>query len=316
MERSPEQLKKRERLIQLAGVLLMLSPLANFFLSVYFLDTVNNKWTPEGLSIIIRNGSPSHWVLWFSSFCVGAFMIKGRRASWMPVLAVLGVFVVFNFWNLKKDMQRSTVRPIVLLLTNMSIFALVYSQEFYQSSQPRLPKREPKPEEPPAEKPLLESKTETIKVEVPIVKEEPKVASESKWSLKSFTELAQTVKTNLTPSFPETQPVVQAEPQQAPRTKTRYTDYEVHVSDLLNKVVEFEGFGPWARITEANLTELHMEALGKTPPDIQNRRVEIVLRDKKVLKLRMARQSGPKFIFVYREMAQAKAKTNSASKTA
>lgn len=80
--------------------------------------------------------------------------------------------------------------------------------------------------------------------------------------------------------------------------------------------MEFEGFGPWARITEANLTELHMEALGKTPPDIQNRRVEIVLRDKKVLKLRMARQSGPKFIFVYREMAQAKAKTKPASKTA
>lgn len=302
MQRSPDQLKKRERLIQIAGILLMLSPFANFFLSVYFLDTVNNKWTPEGLGIIIKNGSPTHWLLWISSFIVGAAMLKGRRASWMPVLAVLGVFIIFNFWNLKKDMQRSTVRPIVLLLTNMSIFALVYSQEFHQSSQPRSRKKEK--EEPPSE---TSQNIELSQKTIPSESAEPVGAKEPSWSLKPFSELAASLKSSL--------PSMEPKPAPTPTPKksaARYTDYEVHVSDLLNKVVEFEGFGPWARITEANLTELHMEAIGKTPPNIQNRRVEIVLRDKKVLKLRMARQSGPKYIFVYREMAD----RNAASKTA
>ncbi len=257
--KNPDQLKKRERLIQLAGVLLMLSPLANFLLSVYFLDSVNNKWSIEGLGIILRSSSTSHLLLWCSSFVVGAFMLKGRRKSWMPVLAVLGMFIIFNFWNLKKDLQRSTIRPFILLLTNASIFALVYSQEFHQSSQPRVRKQTDKD---PPEREVVPAKFEIAK------------------------DLIQ-----------DSAPVSAAK-------KPRYTEYQVHVSDLLNKIVEFEGFGPWARITEANLTELHMEALGKTPPDIANRRVEIVLRDNKVLKLKMARQSGPKFIFVYRDLAQ------------
>lgn len=345
MERSPEQLKKRERLIQLAGILLMLSPFANFFLSVYFLDTINNKWTPEGLAIIIKNGSPTHWMLWISSFIVGAAMIKGRRASWMPVLAVLGVFIIFNFWNLKKDMQRSTVRPIVLLLTNMSIFALVYSQEFHQSSQPRARKKpEPVPE--PTPMPKIDPSPD-IGLDLATKDIEPK---ESKWSLKPLSNLAASISSSISIGIKSNIPSFETQSEELPaqnpypshheshpenekqqtesmsqskgtnsstaaqptkKNQTHYTDYEVHVSDLLNKVVEFEGFGPWARITEANLTELHMEAIGKTPPNIQNRRVEIVLRDKKILRLRMARQSGPKYIFVYRELTDRKSSPKS-----
>lgn len=286
--KNPDQLKRRERLIQLAGILLMLSPICNFLLSVYFLDSMNEKWSLEGLTIILKNSSSSHLILWFSSFCVGAFMLKGRRSSWMPVLAVLGVFIVFNFWNLKKDLQRSTVRPFILLLTNVSIFALVYSQEFHQSSQPRLRKKSDSNSVADAASP---AKNTTL----------PREQVPANFVLNHDTEKTSPEQVKIKDLAAKSSD--QKETAKA-KKKPRYTDYEVHVSDLLNKVVEFEGFGPWARITEANLTELHMEAMGASPPDIQNRRVEIILRDNKVLKLKMARQSGPKFIFVYRDLAQ------------
>lgn len=327
--KNPEQLKKRERLIQIAGVLLMLSPVCNFFLSVYFLDTANNKWTAEGLSIILSNTSPVHLFLWASSFVVGAFMLKGRRSSWIPVLAILGMFIVFNFWNLKKDLQRSSTRPFILLLTNMAIFGLVYSQEFHQSTQPRVkkPTKEPKPEDE-KDKPVLASAaTPTAEVPRESVPENfkidygtPEVAM--KKSLQDeVTPIPEFInkKEAPTPKFEIQKPGLQPEvvgptsdktvAEEKPliakkKKKPRYTDYVVHISDLLNKIVEFEGHGPWARITEANLTELTMEAIGPTPPEIERRRVEIVLRDNKVLKLKMARQMGPKYIFTYRDLAK------------
>lgn len=300
---NPEKLAKRERLIQVAGCLLMLSPFANFFLSVYFLDTVNNKWTMEGLGIIVRNGSTSHWILWCLSFLVGIFMLKGRRSSWIPVLAVLGIFIVFNFFNLKKDLARSPWRPWVLLLTNASIFALVYSQEFHQSTQPKVRK---KPDPVPEPVPEVETKPELMPEPVftPVQKSEP-LPSVQVFQAEEPTKPLEVAATPAAPRFAlNTWLKDKIAPLTAAKPQPTFTDYQVHVADLLNKVVEFEGHGPWARITEANLNELHMEAIGKTPKDIEKRKVEIILRDNRVLKLKMARFDGPKYIFVYRKVAK------------
>ncbi|PWU17842.1 MAG: hypothetical protein C5B49_08220 [Bdellovibrio sp.] len=130
-----QKLLHQERVIRTSGVLLMIAPFANFYLTI---DVVNlpGKWAPAVLFKLATGISPIHWILWVASFIVGTMMLKGKRSSWISVLAVLGFFIVFDVLQFKKDIQRGWTQPVVSLAVNVSIFMLVYLQEFRQASAP------------------------------------------------------------------------------------------------------------------------------------------------------------------------------------
>lgn len=130
------KLHHNERVIQASGLILMFSPLANFVLSVLPV-AIPGKWTLSGILILAQGVSLGHWVLWCASFFVGALMLKGRRSSWVFVLLILGCFIIFEFLNFRKSLQRGWWQPMLSMLANLFVFGAVYLQEFRQSSVPK-----------------------------------------------------------------------------------------------------------------------------------------------------------------------------------
>lgn len=129
------RLLQRERIIQIAGLLLMVSPFFNFFVPVALLEGVPNKWSVSMLWQIARAGSMIMWGLSVANIVIGFMMLKGRRASWVSVLVVLGFFIVYGVATLKRDMKSGWVQPVTLVLINIGLFGLIYSQEFFQIRQ-------------------------------------------------------------------------------------------------------------------------------------------------------------------------------------
>ena len=129
------RLLQRERIIQVAGFFLMVSPFFNFFVPYFFLEGLPNKWAFATLWQVARAGSLVMWLLSAANIVIGFMMLKGRRASWLSVLIVLGFFIVYGMATLKRDMKSGWVQPVTLVLINMGLFALIYSQEFYQIRQ-------------------------------------------------------------------------------------------------------------------------------------------------------------------------------------
>lgn len=246
-----QKLHHQERFIQLCGLVLICSPFANFYLSILPLD-VPGKWMPSTLFLLAKQTSMSHWVLWTASFFVGLMMLKGKRSSWLSVLAILGIFIVFDFFHLKRNLQNSWVQPFLSLATNMFIFGLVYLQEFRQSSAPKVQKAVPK--EDPKE---------------PILDLSPLIAA-------------------LKPKAPPIFEKASIEPAQDPD--------EIEISNILNYVVDFEGIGPWARVTGLSENEIHMECFLEPPLHIEKQAVDLVLGGH-VLILRMQSREGNALTF-------------------
>lgn len=147
VEPKPEKVKllQQEKVIRFSGLLMMISPFANFFLSVIPVQNVGDKTSLPVLMYLAKSISMTHWILWAGSFVVGSMMLKGRRSSWISVLVILGLFIVFDFWHLKRDLVRGWEQPVISITANLLIFILVYVQEFRQSSAPRRPVVQPRP---------------------------------------------------------------------------------------------------------------------------------------------------------------------------
>ena len=131
-----QRLLQREKYIRIAGLFLMVSPFFNLTVSIYAaLKHYNRALNTDVLAQILKNIPIHVWALWLPVFITGFMMFKGRRASWKVVLGLLGVFIGFNIVNFKNDMALGWFQPTLYLLTNISLFALVYSQEFHQEAQ-------------------------------------------------------------------------------------------------------------------------------------------------------------------------------------
>lgn len=131
-----QRLLQREKYIRVAGGFLMVSPFFNLAVSIYAALKHYNRALTYPVFVQILKGIPIHvWALWIPVFITGLMMLKGRRASWKVVLGLLGLFIVFNIINFKNDMVLGWFQPTLYLLTNISLFALVYSQEFHQAAQ-------------------------------------------------------------------------------------------------------------------------------------------------------------------------------------
>lgn len=245
-----QKLHHQERFIQICGVILTLSPFANFYLSILPLN-VPGKWMPATLLLLAKQTSMSHWALWTASFFVGLMMLKGKRSSWLSVLVILGVFIVFDFFYLKRNLQNSWVQPFLSLATNIFIFGFVYLQEFRQSSAPKIKPAAPVHAQADSAQPILD----------------------------------------LSPLIAAIKPKTPAPLLEAADVELAPDPDEVEISNILNYVVDFEGIGPWARVTGLRENEIHMECFLEPPLHIEKQSVDLVL-GRHVLILRMHSRQG------------------------
>ena len=122
-------LLRQQRVIQAFGIMMLLSPIVNLFLSIYPVKNPH-KWTWPVLKLLLNDISSVHWILWSCSVIIGLLMLKGKRDSWISVLGLLSLFIFYNLITLKSEMQKTGVLPVFLLLCNIGVFVVVYMAEF------------------------------------------------------------------------------------------------------------------------------------------------------------------------------------------
>lgn len=281
------KLIRQEKFIRFSGVMMMFSPFVNFALSIAPVQNVGDKTSLPVLWALARSINTIHLLLWAASFGVGLMMLKGRRSSWISVLAILGIFIVFDFLNLRKNSARGWEQPLISIGFNLAIFILVYVQEFRQSSQPRpkpvaqpKPVAPPKPIEPPQPKKPNPIVTWIRNVKLPEVKiPEIKLA-----------------KSTPPKPVPMTEPVVQS--RVAPKQEiTPVREFRMpKVPNLIGHVIHFDGHGPWARIVNLDERELYLRGFREPPPMLMKRAVEIDI-GKETYRLRMTSRQGQLYTF-------------------
>ena len=129
-----EKLHHNERIIQLAGLGMILSSFGNFILSL-LVKVSFEKLSYGTITHFISNLSKGHIFLWSASFLLGIYMLKGRRNSWISVLVVLVIFIVFELMHLRANLKGGSIQPYLSLLMNLTIFMVVYAQEFKQTGK-------------------------------------------------------------------------------------------------------------------------------------------------------------------------------------
>lgn len=126
------KLLQRERAIQIGGALLLLSPIFNLILSIALDSPHARPWSWNGITFFLKNVKTISWVLHALSIFVGALMLKGRRSSWILVLVVLGAYIVMNGLTFRQQARSGYFQPVMALAINLTLFFLVYLQEFHQ----------------------------------------------------------------------------------------------------------------------------------------------------------------------------------------
>jgi hypothetical protein len=124
-----KDLLRQQQVIQFFGVLMLLSPFANLYISIYTNPTIN-KWSWPILKLLLKEISIVHWILWSCSLIIGFMMLKGKRDSWISVLGLLSLFIFYNIITLKSEISKSGWLPVFLLLCNVVVFIVVYLAEF------------------------------------------------------------------------------------------------------------------------------------------------------------------------------------------
>jgi len=129
---------QREKFIRFGGALLLISPFGNFLMSLTPSPQIPDPWSAHGFWLFTQSVTWGTWALYGSSLVVGAQMLKGRRSSWVFVLVVLGWYIIMNGLHFRHEVKVSGLfSPLLQLLTNLGLFALVYTQEFHQRLYPQ-----------------------------------------------------------------------------------------------------------------------------------------------------------------------------------
>lgn len=128
---------RREKYIRYSGILLTISPFGNFLWSAA-LSGVPRWYDPHILFAITRSIPAVLYFLWATAFAAGLQMLKGKRSSWTFTLCILGMNVVFGIVSFKRDITLGWAQPTMSLAINMSLFALIYTQEFHQRLERKL----------------------------------------------------------------------------------------------------------------------------------------------------------------------------------
>jgi hypothetical protein len=277
----PDKLLHREQVIRFAGFMMLLSPFANVFLTIMDIN-LPNKWTMSFFMDFARSQTLLHWLMQLGNIVVGSMMLKGRRPNWIPVLAMLFVFIAHGVLKYKTATISGKFIPTAALLTNIALFLLVYYQEYWQIThghiqklKPSLPKFIPKP-----------SVSETVE---PI--HLPPVAAQ-KAATPGF---PGTMAEVLPKAVVELKPHLPIAPMPPPPPIPEEPQFDL--SFLTGLVIDFEGIGPWGYIDSATENEIRLEVFAAMPEGLDKKKVEIPLADAGILQFRMSNISGNKVVF-------------------
>lgn len=116
-------------LLRSFGILLMLAPFLNFFVSIAMLPANPNKWTWAYLSAVFLAASPMQWALRTSKVVIGYLMFKGKSSAWLPVLIILVVTIAYNFLTFSRDFRTNSFQAVTSILINFVLFGLVLNAE-------------------------------------------------------------------------------------------------------------------------------------------------------------------------------------------
>lgn len=127
---TPKRWLDDERYIRMAGFLLLMSPFANFFVSVAAASASPQSLTLPQLWMAFVNVSAITWIMRVLRVVVGLLMIRGKASAWVPVMAILGFTIAYNLMTFKRDYSVSPMQAVLSLATNVFFFLLVFRAEF------------------------------------------------------------------------------------------------------------------------------------------------------------------------------------------
>ena len=317
----PDKLLHREQVIRIAGFMLLLAPFANVYMTILPLD-IPNKWTVAFIWDFLKNGSVLHWIMQLANFVVGFMMLKGRRASWMPVLVILFVFIAAGVYKYRAHTARGAFLPTFALALNIGLFLLVYYQEYWQITYGHLKKLTPDAQ-PGSSKTTADFLIMLGKVQAPIPGANSSSNAEDEPTSPVFKIDGQDIQV-------ETRSIVAPEvrPDVEPEVRTEAENPDGHafpgtISELApaSKLVELKqvlpaappppppkvqpnfelslliGFfleyedGPWAYIDRATQNEIHVEIFGKAPVEIDTKKFEIPVGNAAILQFSLVKKS-------------------------
>jgi hypothetical protein len=245
-------LLRQQRVIQAFGVMMLLSPFVNVFLSIYPVKNPH-KWTWPVLKLLLNDISTVHWILWTCSVIIGLLMLKGKRDSWISVLGLLSLFIFYNLITLKAEMQKTGILPVFLLLCNIVVFVVVYMAEFSKPVTRKIKNLVPKGGGGPLK---ATAQTESVANDLlPAAETVGSPSSVSNQAMASVNEYAESIR----------------------RQNQNAQNALFDLNKLLNVTVEFEGLGPWAKITAVQGSILVFKCLQEPPEGVQDRAVEILV---------------------------------------
>ncbi len=255
------KLLRRERTIQVGGVLFLLSPFCNLML-IAAVQKRTDIWNWKGLSAVATHLPLSYWLLNLGSLVIGAMMVKGRRSSWSLVLALLGLFIIYNSFSFTADARTALPQAVIAMIINVAIFILVYVQEFHQQVTAYVPS----PKMPSLQTPKFGW-----------VLPKPAWPKVTDWVPR--------------PAAPA-QVLAESDFQPTPHLG-------VLVTVRLPILVNFQGLGPWAKIVKINGDEILMRSLSNTyPPGLESWLCELRFEElQSTVQARLVRQLGSEFVF-------------------
>jgi|GEM_PF-3535948 len=118
-------------LIRKVGIVLVLSPFANFLYSSYLQQ--HSLWqTAQSISVV-------NWVLWASALGAGLMMVRGQQKSWLFAFFLMAINVLYGVFTFKKAMLMggwpmvgsAWFQPTASLAVNIGFLIYIYRLEFH-----------------------------------------------------------------------------------------------------------------------------------------------------------------------------------------
>lgn len=270
-----------ERYIRIAGALLLASPFFNFFLSVASNPHIPNKWSATQLWNIFMAATTLQWILRISKIVVGYLMFRGKSSAWVPVLAILGVTIFLNLYTFKKDIQFSVVQAVLGLVVNIILFSIVFRAEFRLNQEVerklkavRAAKAAATSGAPATAKAVEEKKAEVV---VLAKVEKARATADQKVEQKSEPKKATVV------------PIAKKTVRKVRKVK----DFVI----ARGTVVEFEGFGHFAKVIKCHGDEIWLQGTRDLPKDLEKRSLILDSIDRKrSVRLRFNRTQDDQYL--------------------
>ncbi|WP_413584792.1 hypothetical protein [Bdellovibrio sp. HCB274] len=237
------------RYLRIAGILLLLSPFLNFFISVAMLPASPSKWTWAYLSAMYLAATPMQWALRISKIVVGYLMFRAKSSAWLPVLVILAVTIAYNFLTFSKDWRTSSTQTVLSLLINFALFGMVLRAEILVNRE-------------------LNEKLQAARA--------AKAAAKTTLAaMPTAATVPHTALENAPEQFPKEASVVQLFPDNESPVSSESPPPETIVEFAITKgsAIDFEGVGQFAEVVRCQEDEIWIKGLTESPSGLTTRPV-------------------------------------------